>query len=256
MASRSTTGNSQPGSDQIEPDDGSSRNGKFVMLAILALFLVAGVGVVVAVLTLRSGSGDAVTANGAKVEDPPKPDNAVDETTTTTTGDDTTGQPSTTAGNGTDNGASSMEGAATTPVSVPWSDSPKAALKSIRVASHEGSDRVVFEFDGAMPGYLVQYVPGPLTEDPSDNPIALKGDKILLVTMSQASMTKEGADGAYEMVYNGPNRIDGPGNSVAELVDAGDFEGMLTWAIGTNGERPFKVTTLESPTRLVIDVKD
>ena len=32
---------------------------------------------------------------------------------------------------------------------------------------------------------------------------------------------------------------------IAELVRTGGFEAVLTWAIGTNAEAPFLVTTLE-----------
>jgi hypothetical protein len=40
---------------------------------------------------------------------------------------------------------------------------------------------------------------------------------------------------------------------VREVVRTGDFEAVLTWAIGVNGRTPFAVTTLREPDRLVID---
>ena len=39
------------------------------------------------------------------------------------------------------------------------------------------------------------------------------------------------------------------------LVRTGGFEAVLTWATGVDEKRPFLVSTLESPARLVIDVK-
>jgi hypothetical protein len=38
----------------------------------------------------------------------------------------------------------------------------------------------------------------------------------------------------------------------AELT--GDFEAVLTWALGVNQEADFRVLTLDGPPRLVVDV--
>lgn len=59
-----------------------------------------------------------------------------------------------------------------------------------------------------------------------------------------------------EVVYDGPRRLSGEDAgavTVREVVRTGDFEAVLTWAIGTNGRTPFRVTTLDAPSRLVID---
>jgi hypothetical protein len=42
---------------------------------------------------------------------------------------------------------------------------------------------------------------------------------------------------------------------LVEVVQAGDFEGVVTWVAGVSTDAGFKVSTLESPPRLVIDVK-
>jgi hypothetical protein len=51
----------------------------------------------------------------------------------------------------------------------------------------------------------------------------------------------------------------GPGPRVgrrvgARVVETGDFEAVLHWAIGTDVRADFRVSTLNSPPRLVIDV--
>ena len=57
-----------------------------------------------------------------------------------------------------------------------------------------------------------------------------------------------------EMVYTGPRRIAGEGTSVVrEIVRTGDFEAVLTWAIGLDGRVPFRVLTLDDPARIVVD---
>ena len=56
--------------------------------------------------------------------------------------------------------------------------------------------------------------------------------------------------------YTGPNRISGASAGltvVREVVSIGDFEGILTWAVGLSGTVGFKVATLAGPSRLVVD---
>jgi hypothetical protein len=41
---------------------------------------------------------------------------------------------------------------------------------------------------------------------------------------------------------------------VREVVKTGDFESVVTWAIGLREERPFRVETSKSPPRLTVVV--
>jgi hypothetical protein len=155
----------------------------------------------------------------------------------------------------TTSGAPQLEGADTTPVEEPSQSSETALLTRVQVGSHESYDRVVFEFREQLPGYRVEYVDGPLSEDGSGNPVEIDGTAFLVVRMEPASgfdlSVPEG-----ELVYTGPRRLSGAeagAATVREVVRTGDFEAVLTWAIGTNGVTPFTVSTLGSPSRLVID---
>jgi hypothetical protein len=148
-----------------------------------------------------------------------------------------------------------LEGAATVPVETPSTSLETALLTHVAVGRNEGFDRVVFEFRDELPGYRIEYVEGPLTEDGSGNPVTLEGGAYLVVRMEPASgfdlSVPEGA-----LVYMGPRTISGADAgavTVVELVRTGDFEAVLTWAIGVNGRTPFRVLTLERPSRLVID---
>lgn len=128
-----------------------------------------------------------------------------------------------------------------------------AHLVDVRVGGHDCFDRVAFELGGTgLPGYAVSYQPGPITEDASGEPVAVAGSAFLVVRMEPAS----GFDvDAGTPTYAGPERIAGPGGGpVAEVVRSGDFEAVLTWVIGVEGERPFTVNELGDPSRLVIDV--
>ncbi len=113
----------------------------------------------------------------------------------------------------------------------------------------------MFEFRDELPGYRIEYVEGPLAEDGSGNPVELEGSAYLVVRMEPASgFDLDVPEG--ELVYTGPRRLSGAeagAVTVREAVRTGDFEAVLTWAIGVNGRTPFVVTTLEEPARLVID---
>ena len=126
-----------------------------------------------------------------------------------------------------------------------------ALLDRIAVGRHEGYDRVVFQFQNGLPGYRVEYVQPPLKEDGSGKPVSVQGNAVVVVRMDPASgfdlNTGEGV-----MVYKGPKRIDAAGagaTAVRELVRTGDFEAVLSWAIGLEAKAAFRVTTATSPSR-------
>lgn len=138
-------------------------------------------------------------------------------------------------------------------VTAPAKISETALLERVAVAGHEGYDRVVFQFRNGLPGYRVEYVEPPLREDGSGNLVKLDGDAFVVVRMEQASgfdlTVPEGA-----LVYTGRRRIAGNGTSVVrEIVRTGDFEAVLTWAVGLSDRVPFRVLTLENPARIVVD---
>jgi hypothetical protein len=130
-----------------------------------------------------------------------------------------------------------------------------ALLDRVAVGRHEGYDRVVFQFATAgVPGYRVEYVDPPLKEDGSGNPVDVEGNAFVVARMEPASgFDLNTGDGV--LVYKGPKRL--PGASIVkEVVRTGDFEAVLSWAIGLGTEVPFRVTTAESPSRLIVDFKN
>lgn len=193
-------------------------------------------GLVVAALLVSSGCGSAKQG---------RPAGTGSATTVTVT--------STSTG-----GTTTLEGAATTPVLGQASGQGTALLERIAIGHHEGYDRVVFQFRKGLPGYRVEYVQPPLKEDGSGNPVEVQGGAIVLVRMEPASGFDLGtAEGV--MVYKGPKRIEGSsaGTSVVlELVRTGDFEAVLSWAVGLTGKVDFRVRTATSPSRLIIDFRN
>jgi hypothetical protein len=169
----------------------------------------------------------------------------------TAAGTTTVTAPSTTSTEPTD----TLAGAGTTPVVAPSAAKATSLLDRVAVGRHTGYDRVVFQFrDEGLPGYRVEYVQPPFKEDGSGNPVDVGGNAFVVVRMEPASGFDLNTAGG-QLVYKGPKRL--PGASVVkEVVRTGDFESVLSWAIGLDGKVPFRVTTADSPSRLIVDFRD
>jgi len=152
-------------------------------------------------------------------------------------------------------GIDPLEGAGTSMVVGTTTAKDIALLERVAVGRHEGYDRVVFQFQGeGVPGYRVAYVEPPLKEDGSGNPVSVAGNAFVVVRMEPASgfdlNTGEGV-----LVYKGPKRLEGA-SVVKEVVRTGDFEAVLSWAIGLEQKVDFRVTTAASPSRLIVDFRN
>lgn len=180
------------------------------------------------------------------------------DNTATPGADSTSGTTTATTPGTTTDGIDPLADASTDPVEGAAAGTETALLERIAVGRHEGYDRVVFQFKNDLPGYRVEYVEPPLKEDGSGKPVSVSGNAVVVVRMEPASgfdlNTAEGV-----MVYKGPRRIEGAsaGTSVVEeLVRTGDFEAVLSWAIGLSDKVDFRVTTATSPARLIVDFRN
>lgn len=125
-------------------------------------------------------------------------------------------------------------------------------LTAVRVAGRGTTDRIVFEFAEAVPGYRISYVDLPVYSDPAGEEVPLAGTAALQVSLIGSSAYREVGD--PEPAFDVPRRLSGDTARVTELVNLGDFERVLVWAAGVRGRTGFAVSTLEAPPRLVIDV--
>ena len=151
-------------------------------------------------------------------------------------------------------GTDAMVGASTVPVAVPATNAETALLADVRVARHEGFDRVVLEFRNLLPGYDVRYVDPPVYQDGSGAEVRVEGAAVVRVRLESAldaDLTQESAPRSY----TGPNRFSPRTPEVVELARAGGFEGVLTWVVGLGDRVDFRVLTLEDPPRLVLDFR-
>jgi hypothetical protein len=122
-------------------------------------------------------------------------------------------------------------------------------LVDVRAGSHPGFDRVVFEFEGAVPEHTVSYV-DQLVEDGSGNPVSVAGEADLEVVFHGANAHEE--DGSDSV--RSPRRFSPGLPAVKEIAQIGDFEAVVSYGIGVDQRRPIKVFTLSQPSRLVVDV--
>jgi hypothetical protein len=129
----------------------------------------------------------------------------------------------------------------------------RAYLAAVRVAAHDGYDRVVFEFEDAVPGYRVAMTQRPVTEDGSGDTVEVEGTSLVEVRMENAATARITGE-TVTPVYKGPERVRTKGGIVQEVVDTGDFEGTVTWVVGLDAAPAgVKVSTLAAPFRLVVD---
>lgn len=123
----------------------------------------------------------------------------------------------------------------------------------IRAGAHDCYDRVVIEFGPhgpgiTFPGYDVHYTSNPVTGD-GPNSVTVRGGAALRVKVN-AWMPNPDSTG-----YAGPSDIIAATTThVLEMHQVDNFEGVTVWAIGIDKVRPVRVTRLDSPARLVIDV--
>ncbi len=126
-----------------------------------------------------------------------------------------------------------------------------AILVDVRVARHAGFDRIVFEFQGGLPGYRIQYVDPPIVADASGLPVEIAGNAFLSIRFEPAAAHDPDTG---TPTYTGPLEIAAGLPSLLEAERTGDFEAVLNWALGLSQEVDFRVYPLQDPFRVAIDV--
>lgn len=125
---------------------------------------------------------------------------------------------------------------------------PLATLVDVRAAEHAGFDRIVFEFEGNAPDFRVEYVPNAILCG-SGGRITVAGTAVLQVRFAAASSHNDQATPTANSVLLEPHLPE-----IIRALQTCDFEADVTWHIGLTAASDFKVTTLEDPLRLVVDI--
>lgn len=126
-----------------------------------------------------------------------------------------------------------------------------ANIVDVRVGSHEGYDRVVFEFEQGTPELTLDRAEPPFTQDASGLPMEVDGDSFLGIVMRGGTKQTDAGTSSYD----GPTDISPGLPALVHLIEGGDFEHQSTWYLGLNGESCVRLLLLDAPPRLVIDVE-
>jgi hypothetical protein len=208
-----------------------------------------GAAVVLAAASLvLSGCSSSPTSSTS-----PTPTTSATETPTSASPEPSSASPTPSPSSASPTPSPTLSGAATAAVSASPSSTSIGLLRAVRLAGQPGYDRFVLEFTRTVPGFDIRYVDGPVRQDPSDDVLTLAGTHFLLIRLEPASSIDQETDPITD-TYTGPDRVTGTTAVVREAVLAGDFEAVMSWALGIDGERPFTVSRLASPPRLVVDV--
>lgn len=127
---------------------------------------------------------------------------------------------------------------------------PVPVVTGVRVGHHPGFDRIVFDFDGQLPGAeSVRYV-DKVVQDGSGDVVTLAGRAFLSVRFEEAQAH---TDTGAATVPRKPSV--GDLTTVREIAVVGDFEGYVTVAFGVSDKAAFRVIELKNPSRVVVDVR-
>ncbi len=132
----------------------------------------------------------------------------------------------------------------------PQAEAPAATLVAVRTGTHDGFDRVVFEFDERVPGYHLEYIDQPVRKCGSGRTTQMAGDGWLEIRMYPANAhTSEGEPtiAERERMLNLP--------VLSELELTCDFEAVVTWVLGVESPNRYRVSELSGPPQLIIDIR-
>jgi hypothetical protein len=123
-------------------------------------------------------------------------------------------------------------------------------LRSVRVANNKGYDRLVFEFTGGLPRYLIEYVKSGSFENTAETFTKVGGKAFLDINL-QTLPYPEGEHAAAADIPKGNQHL----RVFREIKEIEWFEGVRDFGVGLNSRKMFRVQELKDPYRLVIDFK-
>lgn len=126
-----------------------------------------------------------------------------------------------------------------------------ANIVDVRVGTHEGYDRVVFEFEQGTPELTLDRAEPPFVQDGSGLPIEVDGDSVLGLVMRGGTKQTDAGTSSYD----GSTDIAPDFPALVHLIEGGDLERQSTWYLGLTGEPCVRVLLLEGPPRLLIDIE-
>jgi hypothetical protein len=132
------------------------------------------------------------------------------------------------------------------------------ATALLRAVRHDpgGCPRVVFEFENGVPPYKVEYRDPPFANCGSGahaDTSAWGAAAFLIFHATEASGADLGGAG-FRQTYKGSKDIAATSPVLRRIHETCDFESVLDWVIALDARHPFKVSSVGSPPRVVIDI--
>lgn len=125
-----------------------------------------------------------------------------------------------------------------------------AIVEDVRIGTHEGYDRIVFEFRGdEIPEWSVAYI-GEAVACGSGKPVPVGGGFILQVGMTTAAAHDDDGNLTIDAT-----QLSAGFPQMTEAIQICDFEGHVTWVVGAQAKAPFRAFELSGPARLVVDIE-
>ena len=124
------------------------------------------------------------------------------------------------------------------------SSATQTVVTSVRIGHHTGYDRLVLTFHGPVPGYDVRYVTS-IQRDPSGRTVTLLGGAKMRVVVRPTSTSTPAPQSTQTPRFA----------EIRQVKGVGDFEGVTSYGVGLASKQAFRVFTLTSPNRLVVDVR-
>ena len=124
-------------------------------------------------------------------------------------------------------------------------------ITGVRVGLHNGYDRVVLDLTGdeSHLGWFAGFV-DEAVEDPTGEPLAVKGDAFLQLGIYGIDWTTPSAER-----YSGASVDGGSLEVVEEVVFGGLFEAQQQVLIGLDERTAYRMFALSDPARIVIDIR-
>lgn len=134
-------------------------------------------------------------------------------------------------------------------VRIPAQAASELVIQDVRAGTHDGFDRVVFEYAGqGLPGVIAGYNPEP-RQQASGYPLDVPGTAFFELMIQGTPMMLMSP--REDLIGVGPVGV-GAGN-VVNVVHGGVFEADTQYVIGLNEQKPYNVYILENPPRVVVD---
>lgn len=122
-------------------------------------------------------------------------------------------------------------------------------ITDVRVGTHDGFDRVTFEYVGEGElGWIVQYEDNPRSDGRGD-PIQFDGNVGLVVMLHSVAIPPDATAETFLDDVAGP-----AGGIINEVVNDSIFEGYHTFVVGLDQEVPYRIARLDDPSRVAIDL--